>query len=250
MGANLPTILKSLNKRPIIVASLGSNTNLIRYARQSYKSGADLLELRIDTFKPQDRKKLLSLLEDIKTVCPLPIIATVRSAREQGIHSFPNAPKEKERTQIYQMAMPYIDMIDLELSSLPAFCSTLNFARKLRKKIILSYHNFRTVPAPSQLAFLVKKFKHFSGDILKIAATAKNQSELANFFFSCASLKNIDRTFIVMGEQGKIFRVAGFSFGSCLTYGYVNHITAPGQISIAELAVYCKQFYPHVNKPK
>ena len=47
-----------------------------------------------------------------------------------------------------------------------------------------------------------------------------------------------------MGEVGGISRAAGFLYGSCITYGYMNKPTAPGQISVQKLIGLCALFYP------
>ncbi len=41
---------------------------------------------------------------------------------------------------------------------------------------------------------------------------------------------------MAMGRLGKESRLKGFDWGSCLLYGCVRRPTAPGQLSVKELA--------------
>jgi 3-dehydroquinate dehydratase-1 len=53
----------------------------------------------------------------------------------------------------------------------------------------------------------------------------------------CITNKNKDKNIVAisMGEIGKITRVAGFIFGSLITYTYIGQSFAPGQIEVRKL---------------
>ena len=62
-----------------------------------------------------------------------------------------------------------------------------------------------------------------------------------------AELNKIAKVFIAMGNLGFLSRIVGFSYGSCLTYGYVQNSMAPGQIPVKDLAQICRTFYSKVK---
>lgn len=237
------SILKQINKRPLIAAPICGSSNIINLVRMTNSSGADIIELRIDSFSKPQLKKIVSLISSIKKISKLPIIATVRSPKEQGPGRGLLKLKDHERKQIYESILPLVDIIDIELSSTTINKPIIKLAHKLKKKAILSYHNFRSIPSTKELNMLVKKFKSLSGDILKIAATPRKSSDVWKFLFACSQMKKINRIFIVMGSIGTISRIIGFLFGSCLTYAYIEKTNAPGQIAIKDLVNYCRSFY-------
>ena len=44
-----------------------------------------------------------------------------------------------------------------------------------------------------------------------------------------------EKILIAMGDYGKVSRVAGFVFGSVITYSFVGSAVAPGQIELKEM---------------
>lgn len=235
-------ILTQINRRPLIAASIGGNRNLIASAKKAARLGADLIELRIDSLNLADESGIANLIKQIKKSSGLPAIATVRSAKEQGPGS-KSKLTESQREEIFKRVIPSADLIDIELSADAINRDLIRQAHRSGKKTILSYHDFRSVPSQSKIRQLAQKFKSLSGNILKIAATPKSYSELGAFMSACLALKGTTRIFVAMGRIGRISRLVGFSFGSCLTYGSVEKSFAPGQISIKELADFRGYFY-------
>lgn len=238
------TVLKQLNHRPLVVASLDGHCDLLVCAKKALQEGADLIEVRVDTLHSRERRDLPAILASIRDVCPLPVIATVRSPIEQGSRSGTYKLDDEERKRIFEAVLPQVDLIDIELSSTSINEALVKLAHREKKKVILSYHDFNSVPSESRIEKLVKQFHDLPGDILKIAATPRTPEEVGKLMTACLSLNHITRVFIAMGEMGMISRVAGFSFGSCLTYGFVSKTIAPGQLSVQDLVRQCRFFYP------
>ena len=90
----------------------------------------------------------------------------------------------------------------------------------------------------------MKKFRGLSGDILKIAGRAKDANETGKFLGLCAALKKLPRVFIAMGPEGTATRIAGFTFGSGLTYGFIHKAVAPGQVPVQDLRRIFDALYP------
>jgi len=239
--------MKKINmNRPLIVAAIDGSEDVVRSAKMAKKMGANLLEARIDLFSSKDIKNIGALLSKMKKTAGMPIIATVRGSKEQGLTAGTRHTahlKDPERKDLLEKVLPFADILDIELASDSINSGIIKLAHKIKKIVILSCHDFKSMPSKKRVNALFRKFKSLGGDIFKIAATPKTPSDVNNFLATCLSLKGTARIFIAMGEIGTPSRIAGFSCGSCMTYGYVNKPTAPGQLSVKELSDYCSLFY-------
>ncbi len=236
-------IFEKISHRPLVVASIPDEKKILNMVQKANQTGADLLELRLDAFDFKNKEKLFGIAQEIRKKTSLPIIATLRSPKEQGRQVLKSDWNDDERKEIYEKLLPIVDCIDIELSSNSINQALIKHAHKLQKKVILSYHDFHSMPQEKEILLLVKKFKQLSGDIFKIAGLANSWEETIRFLYTCSRLNSINRIFIAMGEIGKFSRIAGFCFGSCLTYGSLSQKTAPGQIPIATLSRQLKMLY-------
>lgn len=234
---------EKINHRPLTVGSIVWGKKILKMVQKANKNGADIIELRCDTFPFRNKEKLFEIVETVCKKTSLPIIATLRSPKEQGRQALKPHWNDEERKEIYEKLLPIVDFIDIELSSNSIHQALIQKAHKLQKKVILSYHDFRSMPEEKDILLLVKKFKQLSGDIFKIAGMTRNLEETIPFLYTCSRLNSIDRVFIAMGEKGNFSRIAGFCFGSCLTYGSISQKTAPGQIPIARFTRQLKMLY-------
>ncbi len=235
-------ILQFIDKRPRVVATLLGPGDLISQARKSKKDGADILEVRIDSLSPKERRSIVPTLKKIKAASRLPIIATVRDPQEQGPSGLFQRIETEERLDLYSKALPLSELADVELKS-PIAPAVLRMAKKSNAKVILSSHDFSGAPQKGDIKKMHLKFKKLKGDILKITAAPRDRRDVLSYMQHCLTLRSTRRVFIAMGELGKISRLAGFCFGSCLTYGFVKRSAAPGQVPVRDLA----QIYKHLR---
>ena len=236
-------IWQELGSRPLVAASLSGAERLADSARKAAKLGADLIEVRVDTLKPKERASVADILEAVKEASSLPIIATVRSAAEQGPGS-KSGLNDHDRKILFEDCLPLADCVDVEIESGVLARDVAALARKKGKKVILSYHDFNGIPTSEKVGELLKSYSSLGGDILKVAGMAKAPSDVVKLFGLCQALSNTPRIFIAMGEVGGISRASGFLYGSCITYGYIGKPTAPGQVSVEKLIGMCALFYP------
>lgn len=194
--------------------------------RKAIAGGADLLEIRVDTLKEKNIEKISGSLEKIKKLTDLPILVTVRSPKEGGASSLSDA----KRSQFYQALLPFADIIDIELSSGKILESVVNSAKRHRKKVIISYHNFRFTPGEKKLQEIIDKGRASGGDLIKIAAYAKGREDLKRLAGLLTRSK--DLIIIAMGDYGAASRVFFPMLGSKITYGSVTSGTAPGQLPL------------------
>jgi 3-dehydroquinate dehydratase-1 len=196
--------------------------------RKAISAGADLLELRVDTFAEADPSVLAKRIEGLKaSVGKLPpLILTVRSEKEGGGRAIP----DKTRAAIFKTLMPLIDAIDVELSSGRLLADAAADAMRHGKKVIASYHNFTSTPDARRLREIIRRGFLAGADMVKIAAMAKGPDDLKRL--AGVLLENTGVIVIAMGEYGALSRVFFPMLGSLITYGSVNDRTAPGQMPL------------------
>ncbi|MBI5491972.1 MAG: type I 3-dehydroquinate dehydratase [Deltaproteobacteria bacterium] len=215
-------------KAPGIAGVLAGEINGASIKRAA-RSGADLTEVRVDTFRERDPDTLAEGLKRLRSKANLPVILTVRSRKEGGKYAI----GDKERLELFKNLMPFADIADIELSSGGIIKNVVDSAKGHGKKVIISYHNFKTTPGDRILQEIVRKARAKGGDIVKIAAFARGPQDLRRLARILTDSK--DLIVIAMGKAGSASRVLFPAIGSLITYGSLTDKTAPGQMSVKEL---------------
>ena len=198
------------------------------------RDGADLLELRIDCFKRQDTDYIRKIIKDARDE-NLPVIATIRSKAEGGRRNLMDA----ERLRIFKAIMPLVDAVDIELSSKKILNGVIKEAHRFKKRVIVSYHDFRNTPAEGQLNAIIKNSRKAGGDIVKIAAFAKDKRDIIRL--ASLNISQNDIITIAMGRLGVVSRLFFPMLGSLLTYCSVTKSSAPGQMPLKTAAKLLKE---------
>ncbi|WP_456460118.1 type I 3-dehydroquinate dehydratase [Desulfurobacterium sp.] len=234
-----------LGKIPrVILATDDKNTEEKLFKARELK--IDLIEARIDLIKSIDRasiKKFLDTIGDFGFYA----VATVRPVWEGGKFS----GTEEERLGIIKEVAehPIVVAVDVELRAEMIIKRVITFVKGLRKKIIISYHDFEKTPQTREIKQIVEKAKEIGGDIVKCAFKANTLKDVADTLCTMKSL-DIPKIFMLMGDKGAISRVDGFYFGSLLTYTFFGKPVAPGQIEAEKLVKLLLEFYPDYRKEK
>lgn len=207
----------------------------LRDVKKAIASGADFLEIRVDTFRRRNPEDIARALRALKAA-GRPLILTVRSKKEGGRFHIP----DDKRLELFSALAPFASYVDIELSSSAILKSVIDLCRRLGKKVIVSYHNFRETPGGKKLAGIVKKGVSLRADIIKIACAAKNAGDLKRL---ASLLIDYDGLSVIgMGKYGKASRVFFPALGSRIAYGSITAATAPGQMSVAEMKKEFKRF--------
>ncbi|XVE82036.1 hypothetical protein DITRI_Ditri15bG0114500 [Diplodiscus trichospermus] len=139
-------------------------------------STADLVEIRLDTLKSFNPCEDLQVL--IKE-CPLPTLFTYRPVWEGGQYG----GDEKERLDALRLAMELgADYIDVELKVAHDFMKTINGKKPEKIKVIVSSHNYQNTPSVEELGDIVARIQSTGADIVKIATTALEITDVARIF--------------------------------------------------------------------
>jgi 3-dehydroquinate dehydratase-1 len=130
--------------------------------------------------------------------------------------------------------------VDVELSSKKILKETIKVVKAGRKKVIVSFHDFKATPKTAKLEKIIKEARKAGSDIVKLAAKAKGKTELRRL--AGLLTDNSDLIVIAMGPGGSASRVFFPMLGSLVTYAGISGANAPGQLSISALKREFKNF--------
>ena len=200
--------------------------------KEAKEKGADIVELRVDQFSNTSvdyvKDKLLEVKErGLKT------ILTVRIPEEGG-------REVKNREEIFEKLAPLSDYTDIELSRRSLLVKLHNLLDG-KGRLIISYHNFEVTP-PNWIIREVLREGYRFGGIPKIAVKANSYEDVARLLCISRQVEG-EKIVIAMGDYGKVSRIAGYIFGSVITYASLGKSFAPGQISLEEMVKLKKLLY-------
>ncbi len=217
-----------MEKYPLVVLPV-DDRDLEKKLSMALDYGIDMVELRIDQFSEFSENYVLEKAKLVKDY-NLGIIATVRS-KEEGGKFIP----DEQRLKIFEAVAGISDIIDVELTSEKINRKVVEIAKDEGKLSLVSYHDFDKTPDEDFIQSVIDRAVSLGADIVKFAFKVNSYEDVSRIL--CISGKNRDKKVVAigMGELGKITRVAGFFFGSVLTYTYIGKSFAPGQIEARKL---------------
>jgi 3-dehydroquinate dehydratase / shikimate dehydrogenase len=220
---------------PIFVNDLSQAQRDIAAAAEA---GADLVELRVDTFT--DLEQVRQLVQQ----STLPAIVTCRAANEGGHCEL----SDQERLPVLETAaIAGASYIDIELAS---YSRSANLRQKVhfnagapidatvprekRAGLIVSSHDFRG--RPDRLNNIVTEMNATGGDINKLIWMPRSIRDNQEVF-ELLNSRQKPTIALCMGEAGLISRVLAKKFGAFLTFAALkaDYGTAPGQVTIGEM---------------
>ncbi|OMO77363.1 Dehydroquinase class I [Corchorus olitorius] len=231
-GLNMETGGK-LRKNPTLICApiMGDSIDkMVVDIAKAKASSADLVEIRLDSLKSFNPHEDLKIL--IKE-CPLPILFTYRPMWEGGQYN----GDEEERLDVLRLAMELgADYIDVEFKVAHEFLKSIQGKKPEKLKVIVSSHNYQNTPSVEELGNLVARIQSTGADIVKIATTALEITDVARIF-QITVHSQIPIIGLVMGDRGLISRILCAKFGGYLTFGTLEGglKSAPGQPTIEDL---------------
>lgn len=227
------TIFHSYQKQHLLEEKMGSSEDSPFFLKKKppqkpYRELATpLLEIRLDA--------LPWYHFDAYQEWPLPVIATARAPQEGGRNNL----SLRDRQRLLEGALPWASLLDIELSSTKDFSTLMEQAHKKQCPLILSYHNYQTVPSLRQLKELVTQAHHLGASIVKIATLTQTEEELQRLLAFQQLPHPLPVATMGMGLLGKISRLYLATLGTKLLYTYLytplDDITASHQWSTHEL---------------
>lgn len=203
---------------------------------------ADLVEWRADSFLDiKCLEKVESAAKACRDACgDLPLLFTYRTQKEGGAGGdFTHSEYFALNSQLLRSGA--IDMIDIEFYTGEEVCKeTIRIARTLRIPVILSNHDFGGTPPLGDMLSCFENMASLGADIVKLAVMPQEAKDVLALLDATLQGKQAldDHCLVIgisMGEWGKVSRVSGRVFGSCMTFATVADASAPGQIPISEI---------------
>lgn len=220
---------------PLVAEDL---TSLLAQAEIAHKASADLIEWRADFNKDISPAKLIQTLTGLRSVHPEePIIFTLRIKAEGGAQDIPQDTRRNCIISVISSGLA--DIVDVELCNEPAFLeSVIQAARAHCVRVILSAHEFQNTPPDDELFEKIARMKSLDADVAKLAVMPTTAADVLRLMQvtlrARLSYPRLALCTMSMGSLGAISRVAGFLYGSDMSFAAGQTTSAPGQIPIAD----------------
>jgi len=186
----------------------------------------DIVEVRLDKMaRPFDWLKHCAAIQSGGK----PVLLTVRLRSEGGDWE----TDDEQRLELYKEGLQELAAVDVELSSVMSR-EVVREAVRLKKATVISFHDFEKTPPLKELCAIVEK-AHAIGSIAKVSTMIKHASDVDVLRSLLRQRWEKPICVIGMGQAWSKTRIEFATLGSCLTYGYLDKPTAPGQISAREL---------------
>lgn len=233
--------LKLGNGRPKIAVPITGKTQseIIKQAGDIVKAKPDLVEWRIDFYEDVTKKteltetgqKLRSVLSDMA------LLTTFRTKGEGGELELDDADYFSICSWVIDGG--YTDALDLErFHEVPRIKELVQKAHQQNVVIIMSNHDFNKTPDEEEIVSRLSSMTELGADVAKMAVMPNSSTDVLTLLTATNQAKAaLEQPIITMsmGNLGKVSRISGEVFGSCLTFGTVGAASAPGQISIKNL---------------
>ena len=217
----------------IAVPNVGvTEEEILASAKEIAAAKPDIMEWRIDYYEAgiKDNEKLIATAKALRDVVgELPILVTFRTKNED----------EYLDLVATVVTNRLGDAVDIELFHDEERVKELvKQAHNYNVVVIMSNHDFEKVPAKDVIEFRLKKMADLGADVPKLACMPHSADDVLTLLSATndahKALANPIIT-MAMADLGKVSRIAGQVFGSCLSFGAVGKTSAPGQLSIEDL---------------
>lgn len=232
IGAGIPKIC---------VPIVGVTREEILAAAENIKSTkADVVEWRVDWYEDIfDFTKTEATMQALREVLgEMPILFTFRTSKEGG----EKAIETEAYVELNQNAAKtgLVDLVDVEaFTGDDVVKAVVEIAHENGVKVIASNHDFHKTPAKEEIVSRLRKMQELGADIPKIAVMPQNKKDVLTLLAATEEMVSeyADRPIITMSMSGTgvISRLCGEVFGSALTFGAVEKVSAPGQMEIEDL---------------
>lgn len=196
----------------------------------------DMVEWRLDAFSkaksPNAIREVLDRLEPYlkETI----LIYTFRSKKQGGL-------LELSPEQIYDIHQVgaesgAVDFVDVEFFEARHAASEIRKLQSMGTHVITSHHDFGGTPEGEVLAMLLEQMAESPTDAVKLAVMPNSVEDVLTLLKQTADFHRrypgCPLITMSMGKLGAVSRVAGETFGSCVTFGAAKVASAPGQIEV------------------
>lgn len=227
----------------VIVPIVGKNdSEILSKATELSAIPFDVVEWRVDFYENgYDQKQTLALLKQLRAALgEKPILFTFRTKNEGGEKAISAEEYLALNSAVAQSGDA--DAIDVEIFSAAgdaAVAANIDAVHKAGKIVVGSNHDFFKTPSQADLVYRLRKMQDMGADIPKIAVMPQSKTDVLTLLAATEEMSRCyaNRPIITMSMSatGVISRLCGEVFGSCMTFGAVGQVSAPGQIPVEQL---------------
>ncbi len=227
--------------RPLICVPVmaAGKADIIAQIKSLAERGAQMIEWRVDAF--EDVENLNAIREVLAGVSPYLentiFVYTFRSKKQGG-------QKTLDAGQIYDIHQigaesDCVDFVDVEFFEAERPLKEIHTLQKMGAHVIASHHDFSQTPEPDVMGMILEKMKDSGADVVKLAVMPHTPEDVIHLLNVTAEFHSAyPETPVItmsMGRMGCLSRIAGETFGSCVTFGADAVASAPGQLPMEEL---------------
>ncbi|MDR0958733.1 MAG: type I 3-dehydroquinate dehydratase, partial [Clostridiales bacterium] len=175
-----------------------------------------------------------------------PVIFTYRKKEEGGTSDITEQNRIEIIKHVIVNAKP--DIVDIEYNSgEETVREIVELAHANGVKVIVSWHSFSRTPWHDELIGMMRKHRETGADIVKFATMPESPQDPLQLLGACSDFVIETKTptiAVSLGETGKMTRVCGGVFGSCMTFASLaSSGSAPGQIDSEVLPSIFREIY-------
>lgn len=230
-------------------SALSLSCDMVEWRLDYYLSAVDDIQSRLG-----DEKlfaELIKCLDVMRFVLKeTPIIVTFRSKEQGGMM---DVDGERKRLLLQVIAQSGLaDIIDVEYGDveramLDDETSTLIESLKVAgSSIMISHHDFTGTPTAETMVNLASRMKSLGADICKIVTMAESEEDIKTMAEATEAIVQRGADPVVgfcMGDAGKESRITCGKHGSCMTFGAMSDVVAPGMVEVHTLRQAVDQYY-------
>lgn len=212
------------------------------------ESAADLVEWRVDHFAAvEDLAGVRQALPTFRAALgELPLLFTFRTHKEGGVKEMSTEAYLALNLAVIETGE--IDLVDVELFTGDAEVKKVVAAAHAKQiAVVVSSHDFQKTPPRAEIVARLKKMRALGADVPKVAVMPETFADVLTLLAATDEYVSggADCPVITMSMKrlGGISRVAGEFAGSSLTFGTVRRASAPGQLTVADLATMLEIFH-------
>jgi len=149
--------------------------------------------------------------------------------------------------RIFKKSVSLVDAVDIELKS-PIISEVVKIAKKDKRLIIVSWHNFKLTPGDRQLRDILNSALKKGAQVVKIAVRARKADDVNRLMKFTMRNRASNLITISLGKAGSISRLLFPMAGSLITYAYITKPSGPGQTPLKDLRRHLRMHYPQCRR--
>lgn len=187
-----------------------------------------------------DLELVVDVVRRVRAALPpgLPLLFTLRTEPEGGERHV--APPTYDAVLRAAIGTGLVDAVDVEMYTDPDLLGGLvDAAHDAGLVVVMSSHDFSGTPAQGEIVSRLLEQQENGADVAKFAAMPTSPDDVLTLMRATAEFRAgaglVPAITMSMGPLGVVSRLAGETFGSCVTFGSAGAVSAPGQVPAAGL---------------